>query len=162
MKNFIGAALLLYPVLLACNSSQGQTLAEDKVPQAVRSAFTQRFPNATKAKWEMENATTYEVIFRVNGSECSASFDPKGAWMETETEIKEADLPAPVRAMLAKEYAGHKLSEFERVETPADGTAYEVEAELGEKTTEVKLSADGHVLKATVEEQEEGDKEEKD
>ena len=149
MKNFTGAALLLFPALLACNSSHGQPLAEEKVPQAVRSAFTKRFPNATKTKWEMENATTYEVNFHQNGGEASACFDPTGLWTETEAEIKVADLPAPVRATLAKDYPGHTFSGYERVETPADGTCYEVRTEKGEHTVEVKLTADGQVLKVT-------------
>lgn len=107
----------------------------------------------------MENTTTYEVVFHQIGGRSSASFDPKGTWMETETGITEADLPAAVRATLAKDYASHKFSKFERVETPADGIAYELDTEQGEKTTEIRLSADGRVLKTTVEEDKEGDEE---
>jgi len=162
MNIFLGTALLLFPALLACNGSIGQSLADDKVPQEVRTAFAQRFSNASKAKWERENATTFEVNFHENGGKTSASFDPKGTWMETEMEIKEAELPAAVLATLASTYPDHKLSEFERVETLADGTAYEVEVEKGEHTMEVKLSADGRVLKATEEEEKEGDTGEQD
>ncbi|HRH36767.1 MAG TPA: PepSY-like domain-containing protein [Flavobacteriales bacterium] len=160
MKTIMGTTLLVSTFLLASNA-QAQSLAEDKVPRDVRTAFAHRFPAAKKAKWEMEDATTYEVNFHQNGPECSAAFGAKGAWKETETEIKEAELPAAVRATLAKDYAGHKISECERVETP-EGAVYEVEAEKGEQTFEVKLSADGKVLKVEEEKEKEGEEKDED
>lgn len=147
---------------LSMNAS-AQKISETEVPQPVRAAFQKQFPSAQKVKWEMEDKTKYEAVFRQNGTESSATFDASGSWLETESAIKESDLPAAVRATLAAQYPGHKLEEFERLQTP-EGTLYEVEAEKGEHSVIVKFAADGNVLKvAEVEEENgEGDDEEKD
>ena len=154
------------PTLLMLSLSMnacGQKISDTAVPQPVRAAFQKQFPSAEKVKWEMEDKTKYEAVFNQSGTESSASYGANGNWLETETAVKEAALPAAVRATLASKYPGHKLSAFERLETP-EGTMYEVEAEKGEHTVEVKLAADGKVLKvAEVEEEKgEGDVEEKD
>lgn len=150
MKTIIRTIVLLLPIGLA-STGQAQELVEDQVPAAVRTAFTTRFPHATAVKWEQENATTYEAEFKDQGIERSANFDGKGTWTETETEIKEAELPAPVRATLARDHAGQKLKECERVETPTEGTIYEVEVLSGGQVSEVRLSGTGTVLGTKVE-----------
>jgi len=51
----------------------------------------------------------------------SANFDATGKWFETETEIKESDLPKEVSASVTKVFAGFKISEVAKTETPDKG-----------------------------------------
>ncbi len=95
-------------------------------PQAVAQAFHAQFPNATKQKWEKENATEYECSFHNGKTEMSAKYDQSGKWLETETEVKVTDLPPAVLQSIVQQYKDHKLKEAEVVETP-EGKLYEVE-----------------------------------
>ncbi len=146
--------LLLHAISM---SACAQKINETDVPQPVKTAFTAKFAQAKGVKWELEDGQAYEAEFKENGKERSATFSPTGQWMETETEIKPADLPAAVTQAIATSFAGSKVEEAETVETPDRGTFYEVELEQGERTLEVRFSADGTVLKQAVEEEEDKD-----
>lgn len=148
MNHVLPTLLMLSLSMNAC----GQELSDADVPQAVKATFQKQFPGVAKVKWELEDRAKYEANFHQNGTGTSATFDASGSWLETETEVKETDLPAPVRATLAARYAGYTVSGFERVQTP-EGLAYELEAEKGERTLEVQFAADGAVLKQVVEEE---------
>lgn len=101
--------------------------SQKPVPAAVCEAFSQKFPGVSDVDWDKENDREWEAGFEQNGIEMSASFRADGAWLETETEIKAADLPAPVQAALK----GKKVREAARIER-ADGTTV-FEAEVGNK-----------------------------
>lgn len=154
MNNPLATMLLLSISMSAC----AQKIKEIEVPQPVKTAFTTKFPQATAVKWELEDGKEYEAEFKENGKERSATFSLTGQWMETETEIKTAELPAAVTQAIATSFAGSKVEEAETVETPDRGTFYEVELEKGEQPLEVQFAADGTVLKQDVEEEDKDDK----
>lgn len=153
MNNPLATMLLLSISMSAC----AQKIKEIEVPQPVKTAFTTKFPQATAVKWELEDGKEYEAEFKENGKERSATFSLTGQWMETETEIKPAELPAAVTQAIATSFAGSKVEEAETVETPDRGTFYEVELKQGERTVEVQFGTDGTVLKQAVEEEEDKD-----
>lgn len=132
------------------------TTAQDKdivtVPEAVKTAFAQRFPKAEGTKWEQEDKTDYEAAFKLGGMKYSAKYAAAGTWMETEHGIKREALPEPVRNTLATSYAGHEVEGVEQVETP-DGTHFEVDLEKRDQEMEVRFSADGKVVKTKVEDE---------
>lgn len=107
-----------------------------------KAAFNQKFPGATKARWEKEGADL-EVNFEMNGHEMSAVFSPKGQWQETETEIPVKALPANASRYLQEHFAGQKVSEAARIEK-ADGSV-RYEAEVGKK--DILFDASGKWLK---------------
>jgi hypothetical protein len=147
MNHPLATLLLLSISMSAC----AQKINETDVPQPVKTAFTTKFPKANGVKWELEDGKDYEAEFKESGKERSATFSPNGQWLETETEIKPAALPAAVTQAIATSFAGSKIEEAETVETPDRGTFYEVELEQGERTLEVQFAADGTVLKQAVE-----------
>jgi hypothetical protein len=150
MKNTI----VILCLLLTAGYSQAQKLKEADVLANVKTAFTKKFPSAKKVSWSKEGADEFEAEFTDQNSEKSATFDTKGNWTTFETVIDKTALPSPVTASLAKEFAGYKIQEAERFETPTS-SLYEVTIKKDKSEMEVQISADGKVVKK--EESKEGD-----
>jgi len=129
---------------------------KQSVPDNVKNAFTQKFPNAQKVKWDKENETEWEAEFKLNGEEYSANFTSDGIWKETEHEIEASAIPANVKQTLDDEFAGYKIEEAEISET-AEGTVYEFALEKDEQEMEVAISPDGAVKKKEVKKEEDED-----
>lgn len=140
--------VLLSAILLISLMGYAQKITPDKVPAAVKEAFTKKFPAATAIKYEME-MKDYEINFKDKGVEKSANFDASGKWLETETEIKESDLPKEVSAAAAKNFDGFKVSEVAKTETPGKGLIYEMDLQKDKEGYEVQFSPKGDVLKKT-------------
>lgn len=84
---------------------------ESKVPEVVKTAFVQKFPDAKKVSWDMEDATEWEAEFKLNGAEYSANFSADGIWKETEHEIKKSELPEAIAKTLAQDFSGFEIEE---------------------------------------------------
>ncbi|QQR86934.1 MAG: PepSY-like domain-containing protein [Flavobacteriales bacterium] len=143
------------PTLLMLSLSMNacaQKVSEADVPQPVKAAFMKQFPKAEHAKWEMEDKKDYEVNFQQGATKWSAKYAADAKWLETEHAIKPEELPAPVRAAIAANYADHKLEAAEVAESP-QGIVYEVDLEKGEHSMEVVFAADGKVVKSLVTEE---------
>lgn len=141
----MGTALLL-PALFGYSAADAQHVDPNKVPQAVKTAFTSKFPKAEAPTWEMEDGKDYEAEFKELGSERSATFDATGKWLETESGIQTVALPASVSRTIAANYADRKITDVERVETSDRGILYEVELAKGKDILEVQLDTNGKVL----------------
>ncbi len=115
------------------------------VPAKVKSAFSEKFPNASKVKWDMEDAKEWEAEFKMDGKEYSANFNLDGLWLETEYEIEISQIPEAVKASLDSEFAGYKIKEPEVSET-AEGILYEFQLKNGEEVLEVAIDAGGKVV----------------
>lgn len=138
---------LLTAMTVICSAMLfAQEIPAEKVPSEVKTAFQSKFPDAKKVEWEMEDGL-YEAEFKMKGNEMSATFDSKGIWKETETEIKVKNLPKAVSNMLANEFPGFEIDEACQVESAEHGSCYEVEIEKGDEEMEVLLKADGTILK---------------
>ena len=145
MKKII---VLLSACLLISLMGFSQKITPDKVPAPVKEAFAKKFPGATDVKYEMEKKD-YEINFKDKGVEMSANFDATGKWLETETEIKVSDLPKEVSASVAKNFAGFKISEIAKTETPDKGLIYEMDLKKDKEGFEVQFSPKGDILKKT-------------
>lgn len=141
MKNvFLVFALVAMFSLNACCQDTKE------VPAAVKTAFSQKFPDASKVKWSMENKTEWEAEFKMNGKEYSANYDVNGTWMETEYAISQNEVPANIKATLGAEFIGYVINESEISET-ALGKVFEFELKKGNEKKEVTVSLDGTVIK---------------
>ena len=120
---------------------------DEKIPAAAKSGFAVKFPTAQKVKWNVEKPGEFEAEFILNGVETSALVDAKGTLLETEAEIKESELPLAVKATLAKDFAGYKLDEIEKVTDVRGITTFEMEASKGKDELEISLDANGKLLK---------------
>ena len=137
--------LMLTAMLLLSGYGYSQKIAADKVPADVKTAFQKKFPTAAKVTYEMEKVD-YEINFTLSGTECSAVFDKDGKWIETETDVKDSELPAKVKATLDKEFAGYKHNESVKLEIPWRAFIYEFEVSKGDTKLEVQIDQDGTVL----------------
>jgi len=130
--------------------------ADKNVPEKVKTAFAKKFENAKKVKWDKENETEWEAEFKMDGKKYSANFDLDGNWMETEYEIKKADIPAVVQATLDADFLGYKVEEAEVSET-TDGKFYEFEIEKGKTEKEITIDESGKIVKDDAQSEDEGE-----
>ena len=126
------------------------------VPNKVKTAFSQKFPDAKKVKWDKENDQEWEAEFKMKGQEYSANFGVDGNWKETEYEIKKSEIPAAIKTTLDNEFAGYKV-EIAEVSETAEGKVFEFKLEKDEADAEVAIAPDGKVIKK--EEKKENDEE---
>lgn len=150
---FASAAILFSATAIA------QNLKSAEVPEAVRTAFSKKFPTAKNVKWSKENEAEFEAEFKNGTNEQSANFNANGLWLVTETEIKTSKLPATIHAAIKKEFEGFKLEEAEQVESAEKGSLYEVKLEKGETTVSVEFAPDGKIISKKEETEDEADKE---
>lgn len=116
-------------------------------PKAVSAAFMKKFPTATKVSWDVEGPKEWEAEFTLNGEKISANFAEDGSWLETEQEIKTANLPKAVLASVKIKYNDWKIAEADKTETAKHGTIYEVDLKKGLKTKSLAFKADGAEVK---------------
>lgn len=119
-----------------------QKIDASKVPALVKSAFSKNFPKIMDIKWEKENGN-YEANFKDNGKKMSATFDEKGAWMETESKIEISELPSGVSTYVEKNYHGQNIQGAAKLKMPGGTTNYEAEI----KGKDLIFDANGKFIK---------------
>ncbi len=127
-----------------------------EVPEAVKTAFSKKYPAAKKVEWELERVGEYEAEFKLNDQEMSANFSEDGIWVGSETEIKIVDLPQIIQEAVGATFPNTKIEEAELAEKPNNILVYEVELEDEKQEIEFKaiFSADGTFIKKEIEEEE--------
>lgn len=122
-----------------------------KIPARILEAIKAKWPRAEIEALEVEEEDG-KVIFEFEleeedgktEREWSATFTADGKLLETEEEVKFADVPKPVAEALQKKYPAVKLPEVERV-TEGDGAGAKVYYEL-KFAMEFKIDDAGKVL----------------
>lgn len=113
-------------------------------PESVSDNFNSKFQEASKAKWDQEEANEWEAEFKMNGNEMSASFDNAGTWLETEKDIQQKELPAAVSVAINDNYSEYKVGEVAELQKPGF-SGYEIGIEKGEETLEIQLTSAGSI-----------------
>jgi Putative beta-lactamase-inhibitor-like, PepSY-like len=122
-------------------------ICQVKVPDAVKTAFTNKFPGASEIKWEKENKNELEANFKMNKTVVSANFSLDGTWVETETTIPASELPAPVTNAVNAKYPGAVYERTEMIEKPGGKILYEVNIIVNRKKKELELDPGGVIVK---------------
>ncbi|MEO6731376.1 MAG: PepSY-like domain-containing protein [Ferruginibacter sp.] len=133
--------LAVLAIIATTFTADAQKVNAAKVPIAVKTSFAKQFRGAS-AQWEKEG-TKYEAGFLVKGNAMSAVFDAKGVLEETETGIKQGELPSKVLSYLKDHYKGKNIEEKAKI-TKADGT---ITYEVGVGGKEVIFDSAGNFLK---------------
>jgi Putative beta-lactamase-inhibitor-like, PepSY-like len=139
MKNILSTVILIF----SCHA----VFAQKDVPQAVKTAFAQKFSNAKVGKWAKEKDGSFEAEFDIKGKDQSANFSATGEWLETETEIKKSEIPQAVLTAFYAKFGQIKIKEACKIEFPSKPLQYELEYKKGLKTLEAIFDAKGNLLK---------------
>ena len=139
MKQFLLLAAL---TLAGATAAAAQTLKPTEVPAAARATFEAKFPTVKTNTWEKEG-DKFEAGFKLNGRPMSAVITPAGELLETETDLDPAQLPAAVRAALARDYQAYKITEAAALVSKSGVTTYEAEVMKDGKKQDVVFNADG-------------------
>ncbi len=146
MKHLI---LVILGTLGVTFSLMAQKLSADKVPAAVMTAYSAKFPTAKGTEWELEAQGKYEAMFKLNDLNMSAIFYENGTWKETETEMKVADLPSAVTATLKRDYSTYSVTEASRIEMANGTKVYEAEIKKGGEKYDALFTPDGKFVSKT-------------
>ena len=119
------------------------------LPPAVQKAIQEQTKGAELkglAK-EIENGKTfYEAETTLNGHGRDLLFDSAGTLVEIEEETTLDLIPGPAKAAIEKIAAGGKITKVETL-TKGQSVTYEAAITKGRKKSEIKVAADGSVLK---------------
>lgn len=140
--------------LLAFASLGAMTACDDddkgsvRVPDAVRSAFDEKFPGAARVEWSGRGG--YMVAdFHEAGKDMQAWFDAAGKWFMTEEDVPFEQLPEAVRtAFAAGEYAQWRVDDVDKLMRDAMETVYVIEVEQDEREFDLYYSELGVLLRA--------------
>lgn len=138
----------MFVALGACSGGVfSQKLTDNQVPVVVKKGIKNKFPNTGKVEWKLKTDKNYEAEFKLNRIEIAVKFDSSGKWLETESEIKESQLPSAVRNVIAKDYLNYKIIETQTVEFP-DGKEklYEIHIKKGKEVVKLLLSGGGKTI----------------
>jgi hypothetical protein len=134
------AAMLLWTVV-----SLGQSIATDKVPQEVQSAFKAKFPAASNVTWAMEKNMNYEAKFMLASASQRAEFSKTGIWVESEKTINKADLPKNVSNTVMSKNPSCKIADAEEIQSADLGKMYEVGCATKNGKQDYRVTSDGKV-----------------
>lgn len=135
---------ILFVIILMISATA--VFAQKGVPQAVKTAFSQKFPNAKVEKWDKEKDGSFEAEFNLKGKDMSANFSATGEWLETETEIKKSEIPQLVLTAFYAKFGQIKIKEACKIEFPSKAVQYELEYRKGVKTLEAIFDVEGRLL----------------
>ncbi len=121
----------------------GIASAQITVPDNVRKAFDNKYPAAKNVEWGKESASEFEAEFTMNGVAMTASFDPGGTWIESETVLKTDQLPLPVISSLKKKYDEFEILKAEKLEKPNTAALFEIRLDVEEQNVEATLDGNG-------------------
>ncbi|MDP4282593.1 MAG: PepSY-like domain-containing protein [Bacteroidota bacterium] len=136
-----------------------QEVTTDKVPPAVKTAFTKKYPSSTDVKYQMDKKD-YSISFKDKGNEMSSVFNAYGRWVETSKSITETELPKKVMKSVNKNFSGFAMSDISSLETPNVKLCYKMILKGEKMTYEVRFSPKGEILRRIPLKKEKQEKEE--
>ena len=174
-KNWILIGCVVAVAALVCAVTYAEkSETKDALPSAVQSAVKALFPKAVIEKSTKEEASigAYEVELKDNGKAASVNVGENGTVIEVETTVDMNALPDAVKKTLKAQDVNVPTvdkavtyAELKLVELKAPVTTYEVKVTKDGKESEIKIAANGKILKQEaaekVEKDEKGGKEEK-
>jgi hypothetical protein len=149
----IVSLLTLALVFLFTTSCEESELFKKKVnvPEAVKTAFNQDYPNAEDVEWE-EEGENYEVEFEDGDTEMEILYDANGTLIQIETEIEVNQLPETILTYIQNNYSNPEIEDAYSIWVAAEElTYYEVEIELEDEERELLFDASGNLLQEEVE-----------
>ena len=142
-KYFLLLALGVFAFALqSCDDDDNDGIS---VPAELSNALAKEHPNAQRIEWETKGAY-YVADFHEDNFEKEAWFTKDGVWQMTETDLRYADLPAPVRSSYESStyYNVWKVEDVDKLERKEMAVVYIIEVE---KEMDLYYSEDGVLLR---------------
>jgi len=138
-------------------SANGVLLANDQVPDMIRTAFTTKYPNITRSQYYSYHAhadddlevdqSYYYVRFNNDGADYTSWFDSDGDWVKTSTKVPgNKNLPDAVNRYLNVNYPGFDIEEISK-ENDKDMNMYEIKLNKGDRKVKLKILPNGRLFK---------------
>lgn len=154
----IGLMLLVGAVMCAVVYAHKHKGKKTCLPDAVKAAINTSYPKAEieEVEAECEGLKVYEVELEQNDQELELTLAKDGTIIEVETKVCMESLPKAVADAITKVAEGAKIKKVEKEVTHAElkfvklddpKTTYEAKIIKDGKKTEIKIAADGTVLK---------------
>lgn len=138
----------LVPALLGCFALGCSDKDIISPENSAHASFQQMYPEASAVEWETER-NHYKVEFRIGNQEKEAWFNQSGEWELTETDLSYAALPEAVkRAHEAGDFKDWKVDDVDLVERKSHEAIYVLEVERGSLEYDLYYLADGTLVKA--------------
>lgn len=106
--------------------SFAQKTKEQNVPQVIKKALNEKFPNAKNVKWDKEE-NNFEASFKNNNIDNSILFNANGKIIETEIAIEVNQLPKNALQYLNDNFKNQKVKEAAKIITEKGNLIYEAE-----------------------------------
>lgn len=122
--------------------------ANDKVPQIVKDAFAQLYPEISgpDVYWE-SNKEGVIATFQDHGRLTKAYFDESGKWNESRIRLYLDQLPNPIRTFLEKKYRNADITFMGKVLFPDGSFIFRIESEFYEEVVINLMDKQGVLLK---------------
>jgi hypothetical protein len=115
------------------------TINQESLPEEVKKAFLERFPEAQNVAWEYEGL--FEADFMTaDGREIEVNLYQDGRIAQIEYEVSIDELPDAVKSAVKRLYPHCEIEEVERVEKANGSVFYEVDLSF-----EVHFTPEGRV-----------------
>jgi len=125
--------------------AQAKIKVQDKdVPQAVKTAFSSQYPNASGVHWKMKDGS-YKAKFTMDDAKHLAEFNSAGTLTKTGVAIPKEDMPSVVNSAISREYPNARLGDIYRIKK--DGQTHFLVAFEGQTGKTVMYDEEGNVIR---------------
>jgi len=114
-------------IALATSITFASCNADNKVPEPVKTAIKNLYPNISKLHWSSEAKGMWEAEFKNNGIQTSVTFDANGTMKEVEVEIAITEFPQAAQNYLKQNNLENKVNEIARIVDANGVITYEAE-----------------------------------
>lgn len=119
-------SVMMIALIMFSFASFAQKTKEQNVPQVIKNALHEKFPNAKEVKWDKEESN-YEASFKNNKVDNSILFNANGKIIETEIAITVSQLPKKALQYLNANFKNQKVKEAAKIITAKGNLIYEAE-----------------------------------
>jgi hypothetical protein len=150
------------------SSSSSETKTTTKkveVPEATRTSFEAKYPQAADVIWNYHepvivtpiawewtdwpviDTNDYVANFKISEDDYWVWYDASGDWIATVAEVNDfSSLPAAVNNTIKTQFPGYTIKSVDK-ENDKNRTAYEIQMENGEDKMKALIAENGQVLK---------------
>ena len=112
---------------LTATNLLAQHVPDGKVPSAVKSALTAKYPSAKDVSWEKEKGNFEANWGGASKEDNSVVFTPDGSFVEMVVATPVPSLPLAIPAYVKEHYPTSKITEAGKITWPGGKTGYEAE-----------------------------------